>query len=67
MGCGRLQLGKIVIIDTCDECKHFDNEYWDYNRTCGRLKRIIEKAKDEKVYTYPIPPDCPLPNASELK
>jgi len=44
---------RVVVIDNCDQCPHFDNEYYSYNETCMELKRI-------NPYPYNIPDDCPL-------
>jgi hypothetical protein len=48
---------RICIITHCDDCPHFDNEYYGYHHTCMKLNRVIgEGYKD----VYDIPSDCPL-------
>ena len=44
---------RIVIIDTCEDCPHFDNQYWGFHETCKKLNRTIPSP-------YDIPEDCPL-------
>ena len=50
-------MSKQLIIDKCDDCPFFDNEYYGYDETCTKLDRVI---KSNKNYTYDIPSDCPL-------
>lgn len=52
---------KLLVINDCDDCKHFDNSYWGYEEYCMSLKRKIKRV----INIYPIPDDCPLPNAEE--
>jgi hypothetical protein len=50
-------MARICIINYCDECPYFDNEYYGYNETCNKLSRKIIK---NGQYRYEIPDDCPL-------
>jgi len=52
-------INKELIIDCCDDCKFFDNEYYDYYEICTKLKREIKK--EFGAYKRYIPNDCPLP------
>jgi hypothetical protein len=54
-------MSKILVINYCDDCPHFDNSYYSYNETCAKLDRIITR-KDFSM-PYPIPSDCPLKDA----
>lgn len=54
---GGSMANRICIISYCDECPHFDNEYYGYNETCVKLSRKISK---NGQYRYEIPDDCPL-------
>ncbi len=47
---------KLLIIQTCDECHHFDNVYYDYMQTCLVTMRSVESEK----HIHPIPSWCPL-------
>jgi hypothetical protein len=51
---------KKLVIETCDQCPHFDNEYWGYEQACTILDRLIPDVKD---MPRPIPVDCPLEDA----
>lgn len=51
---------KKLIINSCDDCCHFDNFYYDYNEECMLLKRVIDQDKNNN---FAIPEDCPLENA----
>ena len=53
-------MSKLVEIEKCEDCLHFDNEYYDYNRECCRLNRTIPIQR-----MWAFPDDCPLPNAPE--
>jgi hypothetical protein len=51
---------RVAIIETCGDCPHFDNEYYNYSAECTKLRRKIGcngSARD----SYTIPEDCPLP------
>ena len=48
---------RILIIEKCDECQNFDDEYYSYNETCDKLDRILKRDKDGN---RAIPEDCPL-------
>lgn len=52
-------------VDTCTDCKHFDNKYYDYAEICTLLKIKIERLKMGS--TPNIPDDCPLPKLEYLK
>jgi hypothetical protein len=49
---------KIVVIECCDECPYFSNEYYDYNRICGKLNKLNEHPENS------ILQDCPLEEAT---
>jgi hypothetical protein len=49
-------MAKILIIESCEDCKHYDNSYYDYNRECMELHRVIPMSET-------IPTDCPLLDA----
>ena len=53
---------RICIINFCDECPHFDNEYYGYAETCKKLNRQIKRNTNTTGYdnSYDIPDDCPL-------
>jgi hypothetical protein len=53
---------KIVIINNCDECPNFDNEYYGYEEYCTKLGRRIGHIS----LVHHTPDDCPLPDAEEL-
>ena len=50
-------MSKQLIIDKCDDCLHFDNEYYDFSETCRKLDRMISGNRN---YEHDIPCDCPL-------
>ena len=50
---------KIVIIECCDDCPHFDNEYYDWDTMCEML------LKTNNEYQNTILKDCPLEDAQE--
>lgn len=52
---------KLAVISNCDDCPHFDNEYYDYYSYCEKLERHIPWSKADA--TYHIPDDCPLADA----
>ncbi len=55
-------MGKILIIDDCQDCKWFGHEYPWWLEKCKKLDRKIER--DPKgASDYPIPSDCPLDDA----
>ena len=50
-----------LIISCCDQCPHFNNEYYGYEETCRKLDRKIEKNNEMDYESrFPIPDDCPL-------
>jgi len=56
---------KILVIERCDDCPHFDNEYYDYVETCQlldrKIKSITNYSSDHPIPdVHPIPKDCPL-------
>lgn len=51
-------MNKILIIETCDECCHFSNEYYGYSEICRKLDIKIES----KNGAHEIPENCPLQN-----
>ena len=55
---------RILIIETCNECHHFDNEYYSYMETCDKLDRTIKR---DEAGERPIPEDCPLEIKQETK
>lgn len=50
-------MNRRVIIEQCDQCPFFDNEYYGYDETCTKLDR---KIKSNEHYEHNIPDDCPL-------
>jgi len=50
---------KIVEIDCCDKCPHFDDVYYTYNEKCTLLRRVIKQV-NVLFSIHPIPDDCPL-------
>lgn len=56
---------KLLVIDNCNDCPHFDNSYWGYEEKCKKLKRKIPWIMRSERSVFPIPDDCPLPNAEE--
>lgn len=57
---------RIQVIDHCDDCKYFDNEYYSYEEKCRLLERVIQGKEVEREgecnpgEIFPIPEDCPL-------
>ena len=49
-----------VVINSCDECPYFDNEYYSFNETCTKLDRIMKETTISTLSYHPIPEDCPL-------
>lgn len=54
-------MNRVLIIDDCDECKYFDNEYYTYLQECTILDRKIPGVE----YIHAIPDDCPLQKTGE--
>lgn len=46
----------VIRVEGCQDCPHFNNEYYSYREWCRRLDRKIPGS---------IPDDCPLPMFSE--
>ena len=64
---GVLDMNKrIVEINCCSMCPHFDYKYYDWAEKCSKLSRKIDQIEYEKKIEldtnieYPIPNDCPL-------
>jgi len=56
-----------LIIEGCQDCPHFNDEYYDYAHECTKLNdRTIYVDKSKRVFTYPIPDDCPLEEADDV-
>ena len=53
---------KTCVIEQCNDCPFFDNEYYDFAQTCSKLNRKIDV---ENFRDYPMPVDCPLPDFFE--
>ena len=53
-----LKRTKVLIINDCNDCPHFDNEYWTFNMECELLKRILKIS--DRSGCIDIPDDCPL-------
>jgi len=56
---------RICILDCCDDCPYFDNEYYGYAETCTKLSRQIKRSMGpfgsiNNQARYEIPDDCPL-------
>lgn len=51
-------MAKVIVITACDQCPHFNNQYYSYREECTELQRKIEGSHME----HPIPADCPLPD-----
>ena len=56
---------KLLVIDNCDDCPHFDNSYWGYEEKCKKLKKQIQMKYESGGGVFPIPDDCPLPDVEE--
>jgi hypothetical protein len=57
---------RICILEYCDDCPYFDNEYYGYNQRCVKLNRVIERGGDSSFGShYEIPIDCPLEQFKE--
>ena len=56
-------MSKVISINTCDQCPHFDNEYWGYNETCDLLG--IKVYSENTMGPRPIPKECPLPDSEK--
>lgn len=55
---------RIAIINNCNDCPYFDNEYYGYHEKCTKLDREIPRDK-ETWSIYPIPEDCPLEKTND--
>lgn len=52
-----------LVIQYCDDCPHFDNQYYGYNEKCKLLDKVIpsDNYKEEECrYVRDIPEECPL-------
>ena len=56
-------MAKITLINTCDECPHFDNEGNTPSMSCNILGKKIDWNQD---LVHAIPVDCPLEDSSSL-
>lgn len=54
-------MSKLLIISSCSECHHFNNEYYSYEESCDELDRVIVD------YETSIPDDCPLPTINVVE
>ncbi len=52
---------KIALIEFCDECPNFDNEYYSYESLCTKLDRTIPWPENKTG----VPDDCPLKDWEE--
>ncbi len=50
-------MNRIIVFNNCENCPFFDNQYYEFDRFCVRLDRIIEK-NDKGIYEIPL--ECPL-------
>jgi hypothetical protein len=50
---------KLLVINICNDCPHFDNEYYGYHEKCIKLDRKISPRIDNN-FIFDIPEDCPL-------
>ena len=57
-------MNRRLVIDRCNNCPFFDNEYYDYSETCMKLDRKI--AMDAEGHHNVIPDDCPLTVTDEV-
>lgn len=55
-------MNKIIIINNCNDCPFFDNEYYEYNENCTKTGKQV---KSLSFNNYPIPADCPLPTTND--
>lgn len=55
-------MNKKIIIDDCNNCPFFDNDYYMYMEECLILKRQIKRTGDD---IFNIPDDCPLKTTKE--
>jgi len=53
-------MSKIVVIERCDDCPHFDNVYYGYRELCTLLQVKIEHKHVGRDFI--IPDNCPLPD-----
>ena len=53
----RVVMNKTVVISSCSHCPYFDNFYYDYDRTCTLLGKVV--CNSQETYNT-IDPDCPL-------
>ena len=55
-------MAKIIVIDLCNYCVFFDDQYPDYAGFCMQLDKAIPQDKDFK---NKIPDDCPLTDTDD--
>ena len=59
-GCSRrVGMDRQLTISLCDDCPHFDNDYYEYREWCTKLGRVVVYILGD----HPIPDDCPLDRA----
>lgn len=51
-----------LVINNCNDCMYFDNQYYGYEERCARLNVKIIKSE---FRVYPIPDVCPLLKTDE--
>ena len=51
-------MSKLLIIDSCDMCPYFDNQYYTYEHTCTKTDTVISYEHENNVHL--IPTNCPL-------
>jgi len=56
-------MSKIMIIDHCDDCPHFDDEDSFFDGICTRLNKV--NTRNDYHIPYTIPSDCPLKDYHE--
>lgn len=58
---------KIVLVETCEDCKYFDNCGYDYRHYCRKLERQMTGSlgKIDEQFSWDIPEDCPLKDYKE--
>jgi len=56
-------MSKKLIVDRCDQCRYFDNFYYDFNEFCKLSKKKVERT--DRLGEYDIPDFCKLDDAEE--
>lgn len=65
-------MAKVLLIETCEDCKELDSGWKGERSYCRELERTITETETMEGKKYPwkrtkIPDDCPLPDADERK